>query len=151
MNKTQLAELVKKLLPEAIVTEGRQFAEIERSTDLLLTSATTLRNYQEVNLDFLECITGVDYGQDLGIVYHFTSSTEKHTVVLKVKIKDRMNPAVDSLSGLWLTADFQEREVYDLLGIKFNGHPDLRRLFLDNSWGFPLRKDYSDEINIVTK
>ena len=62
-----------------------------------------------------------------------------------------MHPHFDSVSDIWKTADFLEREVYDLLGIKFTNHPDLRRLFLDNSWGFPLRKDYVDDINIVTK
>ena len=72
-------------------------------------------------------------------------------VVLKVKTSDRENPEFHSVTEIWRTAEFHEREVYDLLGIKFTGHPDLRRLFLDSSWGFPLRKDYVDDINIVTK
>ena len=74
-----------------------------------------------------------------------------HTLVLKTRTSDRENPEFDTVSDIWKTADFHEREVYDLLGIKFNNHPDLRRLFLDNSWGFPFRKDYVDDINIVTK
>ena len=64
---------------------------------------------------------------------------------------DRENPILTQYLISGKTAEFHEREVYDLLGIKFNNHPDLRRLFLDNSWGFPLRKDYVDDINIVTK
>lgn len=151
MNKTQLTEFVSKLLIGTATTEGKQFAEVVVPAELLHESAAKLRSNQELNLDFLECISGVDYGKDMGVVYHLTSSTQKHTIVMKVRIKDRENPVVDSVSDIWLTADFQEREVYDLLGIKFKGHPDLRRLFLDNSWGFPLRKDYTDEINIVTK
>jgi NADH:ubiquinone oxidoreductase subunit C len=79
------------------------------------------------------------------------STIYNHTVVLKTRISDRENPVLDSVTDIWQTAEFHEREVYDLLGIKFNNHPDLRRLFLDNSWGFPLRKDYVDDINIVTK
>ena len=68
-----------------------------------------------------------------------------------VRTSDRQHPQFDSVSDIWKTADFHEREVFDLLGIRFSNHPDLRRLFLDNSWGFPLRKDYVDDINIVTK
>jgi NADH-quinone oxidoreductase subunit C len=151
MNKTQLTDYIRNLLPETIVSEGKQFAEVVIPSGLLHESALKLKANLELNLDFLECISGVDYGKDLGVVYHLTSSAHKHTIVLKVRIQERDNPVVDSVSDIWLTADFQEREVYDLLGIKFRGHPDLRRLFLDNSWGFPLRKDYSDEINIVTK
>jgi NADH-quinone oxidoreductase subunit C len=63
----------------------------------------------------------------------------------------RDNPNLDSVCDIWKAAEFLEREIYDLLGIKFNNHPDLRRLFLDSSWGFPLRKDYKDDINIVSK
>ena len=70
---------------------------------------------------------------------------------MKVKTPDRENPEFQSVTDIWKTADLHEREVYDLLGIKFTGHPDLRRLFLDSSWGYPLRKDYVDDINIVTK
>jgi len=71
--------------------------------------------------------------------------------VIKTRTGDRTNPEIDSVTDLWETADFNEREAYDLLGIKFKNHPDLRRLFLDRSWGFPLRKDYVDDINIVTR
>ncbi len=97
------------------------------------------------------CLTGVDYGTDLGVIYHLRSSVFEHMVVLKTRTSDRENPVLDSVTDIWQTADFHEREVYDLLGIKFRNHPDLRRLFLDNSWGFPLRKDYVDDVNIVTK
>ena len=66
------------------------------------------------------------------------------------KIEDRQNPKIDSMYSLYKTADFHEREIFDLFGIKFNNHPDLRRIFLDDDWeGFPLRKDYVDEVNIV--
>jgi NADH:ubiquinone oxidoreductase subunit C len=72
-------------------------------------------------------------------------------IVLKTMVSDRVNPVIDSLCSLWPAADFHEREVFDLLGIKFRGHPDLRRLFLDSTWGYPLRKDYKDDINILAK
>ena len=113
--------------------------------------AKELREREEVKFDFLFCLSGVDYGQNLGVVYHLRSTVYEHSIVLKTLTPDRVNPVIDSVSDIWLTADFHEREVYDLLGVKFANHPDLRRLFLDSSWGFPLRKDYADDINIVTK
>jgi NADH-quinone oxidoreductase subunit C len=117
----------------------------------LYSLARQLREKEEVQFDFLFNLTGVDYGQDLGVVYHLRSTVHNHSIVLKTRTSDRENPQIDSVSGIWETANLHEREVYDLLGIKFTNHPDLRRLFLDSSWGFPLRKDYTDEINIVTK
>jgi NADH:ubiquinone oxidoreductase subunit C len=68
--------------------------------------------------------------------------------VLKTRTSDRENPLVDSVTDIWKGAELHEREAFDLLGIKFANHPDLRRLFLNSSWGFPLRKDYVDNDNI---
>jgi NADH-quinone oxidoreductase subunit C len=151
MNKTELIDFISRSQPEARTKECLQFAEAEIAPGSLRALAALLKEDSGTSCDFLECISGVDNGKELGVVYHLTSTRHGHTVVLKVWTADRENPVVDSLSDMWKGADFLEREVYDLLGISFQGHPDLRRLFLDKSWGFPLRKDYSDEINIVTK
>jgi len=151
MDKIQLVELIKSIDQDLEVKEGKQFAEVTVPPSKLYSLARQLREREEVQFDFLFCLTGVDYGQDLGVVYHLRSTVYGHTVVLKTRTSDREHPQIDSISDIWKTADFHEREVYDLLGIRFNNHPDLRRLFLDNSWGFPLRKDYVDDINIVTK
>jgi NADH-quinone oxidoreductase subunit C len=151
MDKIQLGEFIKSIDPELEVKEGKQFVEVTVPSSKLHSLALQLRERKEAGFDFLFCLSGVDYGQDLGIVYHLRSTVHDHVVVLKVRTSDRINPQFDSVSEIWRTADFHEREVYDLLGIKFANHPDLRRLFLDNSWGFPLRKDYVDDINIVTK
>ena len=69
---------------------------------------------------------------------------------MKAKIADRTDPQMESASGIWKTAELNELEIFDLFGIKFKNHPNLRRLFLDDSWGFPLRKDYTDDINMVS-
>lgn len=151
MDNIHLTEFIKAIDPDLEIVQGKQYAEVMVPAQKLYSTAKQLREREEVLFDFLFCLSGVDYGQDLGVVYHLRSTLHKHTVVLKVRTSDRINPSFDSVSGLWKTADFLEREVFDLLGIKFNNHPDLRRLFLDSSWGFPLRKDYVDEINIVTK
>jgi len=151
MNKTELAEYVRSFAEGCEVKEGKQFAEISMPAAQLHAVALKLRDDEKTSFDFLVCITGVDHGQDLGAIYHLRSTALGHTIVLKVRTSDRVNPCFDSVSDIWKSADLLEREVYDLLGIKFTGHPDLRRLFLDSSWGFPLRKDYRDEFKIVTK
>jgi len=151
MDKIQLTEFIQSLDQELEIKEGKQFPEVNVPAPKLHSVAKQLRESEVGNFDFLANLTGVDYGQDLGVVYHLRSTRFNHTIVLKTRTTDRVDPLFDTVSDIWKTADFLEREVYDLLGIKFNNHPDLRRLFLDNSWGFPLRKDYVDDINIVTK
>lgn len=151
MNKTELGEYIKSLTPECEIKDGKQFAEISIHPSQLHSLAMRLKEQAETSFDFLVCITGVDYGKELGASYHLRSTKHGHDIILKVRTEDRENPHLDTLTDIWKGADFLEREVYDLLGIRFTNHPDLRRLFLDNSWGFPLRKDYVDDTNIVTK
>ena len=151
MDKIELVEFVKSIDKDLEIKEGKQYTEVTVPSSKLYSLAKQLSDREEVKFDFLFCLSGVDYGQDLGVVYHLRSTVYNHVIVLKTRTSDMVNPQLDSVADIWLTADFHEREVYDLLGIKFTNHPDLRRLFLDNSWGFPLRKDYVDDINIVTK
>lgn len=151
MDKVQLGEIIKSLDKDVEIKEGKQFTEVKIPASNFYRLAKQLKENQETSFDFLFCLTGVDYGQDIGVVYHLRSTKHNHTVVLKTRTSDRENPQLDSVADIWRTADFLEREVFDLFGIKFTNHPDLRRLFLDRSWGFPLRKDYVDDINIVTK
>jgi NADH:ubiquinone oxidoreductase subunit C len=151
MDKTQLGEFVKSLMPDAIVTEGRQYIEVTVADTELHSLAKLLRENEETWFDFLVCLTGVDYGNDLGVIYHLRSTRHGLMIVLKTRTSGRDKPVLNSVCDIWKGAEFHEREVYDLLGVKFNNHPDLRRLFLDSSWGFPLRKDYVDDINIVSK
>jgi NADH-quinone oxidoreductase subunit C len=112
-----------------------------------------LRLKEDITLafDYLICVTGVDHADHMQMVYHLESTLHKHFLVVKVKTADRENSVVDSVTDIWPTAEFHEREAYDLLGIHFNNHPDLRRMFLDDNWGHPLRKDYKDDIHIVSR
>lgn len=151
MDKIKLAEFLKALDSDLSVTEGNQFVEVTVPHSKLYFIARQLRENPETLFDFLFCLSGVDYKDDLGVVYHLRSTKFDHTVVLKTRVSDRIDPVIDSVADIWRTAEFHEREVFDLYGIKFNNHPDLRRLFLDKTWGFPLRKDYVDDVNIVTK
>ena len=109
-----------------------------------------LRNNSNTYFDFLSSITGVDYGVEanrFGVVYHLASIPYQTQLTLKVSIdndRDLNNlPTFPSTTSVYRTADWHERETYDLLGIFFEGHPDLRRILLPDDWeGFPLRKDY---------
>ncbi len=151
MDKKQLGEFIKSIDQDIEVVEGKQFTEVIVPPEKLHSISVQLREKEESLFDFLDCITGVDYGQDLGVIYHLRSTKHGHIVVLKSRTSDRTTPHFDSVCDIWKSAEFLEREVYDLFGIRFDGHPDLRRLFLDSSWGFPFRKDYVDDINVVTK
>jgi NADH-quinone oxidoreductase subunit C len=112
--------------------------------DILADVGRYLRDDPGLQCNFLMCLSGVDYGagKPLGVVYHLQSLTLMHQIVLKVDLP-RESPSVPSVAGIWRTADWHEREAYDLFGIRFEGHPDLRRILLPDDWeGYPLRKDY---------
>lgn len=103
-----------------------------------------LKKDDELKFDFLRCVSGVDLKERFEIVYHLYSYGFKHSVILKTEVS-RKEPRLDSLSDIYGAANWFEREVFDLFGIVFNGHPDLRRIMLPDDWaGHPLRKDYEE-------
>ena len=109
-----------------------------------------LRNNPKTYFDFLSSLTGVDYGIEanrFGVVYHLASIPYQTQLTLKVSVENDRSidalPTFPSITSVYRTADWHEREAYDLVGIFFEGHPDLRRILLPDDWeGFPLRKDY---------
>ena len=102
-----------------------------------------LKTTPGLDFDYLTSITAVDYYDYFEVVYQLTSIKHNHSLVVKTRCYGRDNPAVPSVVSLWRGADFQEREIYDLMGISFDGHPNLKRIFLwDGFQGHPLRKDY---------
>jgi NADH-quinone oxidoreductase subunit C len=105
--------------------------------------ALFLRDDDQMQFDVLMCLSGVDYtGGKLGVVYHLHSMKRNHKITLKTEVM-REHPRVASVQAVWRTANWHEREAYDLFGIVFDGHPDLRRILLPDDWeGYPLRKDY---------
>ena len=102
----------------------------------------TLRDNPVFQFDFLSSLSGMDLGANLGVVYHLYSMTLKHKIVLKVSVpKD--NPIVPSVERIWRTADWHERECWDLIGVKFEGHHNLIRILFPYDWeGHPLQKNY---------
>ncbi|QEK51632.1 NADH-quinone oxidoreductase subunit C [Pedobacter aquae] len=134
---------------EAEETQGLQPALVIKK-DHIVEVCLALRDNEKTWFDFLSSLSGIDYGveaQKFGVVYHLTSILKKHQLVLKVyqeNDRDEQNlPVFKSVTSVWKTADWHEREAFDLLGIYFEGHPDLRRILLPDDWeGYPLRKDY---------
>ncbi|MBP6722379.1 MAG: NADH-quinone oxidoreductase subunit C [Bacteroidia bacterium] len=113
-----------------------------------------LRDDPDWYVDYLECLSGVDEGpaaNRIGVVYHLMSITRGHRIVLKCFVSRTVAsdahpsglPVIPSVSSIWLAANWHEREAYDLVGIWFEGHPDMRRILMPEDWtGHPLRKDY---------
>lgn len=151
MENEKLKEKIAKVVPEASFNEGLQFLEVTVPSEHLHKLAQQLKTDEETKFDYLINLTGVDWPENLSVVYHLTSTVHRHTIVLKTFTNGRENPAVDTVCDIWRTAEWHEREAFDLLGIRFNNHPDMRRLFLDDDWeGYPLRKDYEDNINMIS-
>ncbi len=133
-------EIVNASAPGAACVDGAVlFLEPER----LVESVEALRDSDESDLVFLSNLTAVDQEIHFEVVYHLQSLDLNHILQVKVRVTDREDPSVPTLTGLYYGAHLQEREVYDLFGISFEGHPDLRRMFLWEGFpGYPLRKDF---------
>lgn len=132
--------------------EASEFLNVTVQKEELVSICSKLRNTPELDFDYLFCLTGIDNGDTLGVIYHMESLEKKHNIVLKVNTEDREKPVLDTVCRIWRTAEFHEMEVYDFFGINFTNHPNMKRLFLPPEWdGYPLRKDYEDEANMVIK
>ena len=127
----------------AITVEGNAFIIPAEKIQIV---ARFLKTNSEYQMDYLSCLTGVDYKEHLEVVYHIYSITKKEgPITLKVRT-DREKSIVPSVTPVWRGAEYQEREAYDLVGINFEGHPDLRRILMWEGFQFhPLRKDYVQE------
>ena len=123
------------------MTTNDQFVTIKG--EQLVKVAEYLKNAPELAFNYLTDITAVDYFEYFEVVYRLTSMQQNRSLVLKVRCDGRANPSVPSLTKLWMGANFMEREIYDLMGIVFPGHPNLKRIVLWEGFaGHPLRKDY---------
>jgi NADH-quinone oxidoreductase subunit C len=129
------------------ISDSSPFGVIIKKEDLLSVCQHLYKN-PDSYFDMLSCITGVDNGPEAGtmeVIYHLYSIPFQQSLALKV-ILSRENPEVESVVSIWKSANWLEREVYDMFGILFKNHPDLRRILMPADWkGFPLRKDYKHE------
>jgi NADH-quinone oxidoreductase subunit C len=138
----EIAKTIEEKFPGSLEDSGEDYLLVK--PDSLLVVAEYLKNTGYFSFDYFNFVTAVDYYSYFELVYRLDSTEHNHSIVIKTRCYDRDNPAVPSLTGLWQGANFQEREVYDLMGIKFEGHPNLKRMFLwDGFEGHPLRKDFN--------
>jgi len=155
---------LEEALPEAVIGSNLEAIDpwLEIAPEKLLAVCRWLKDSCEIRFDGLQCITAVDWFEPdakkaakvswephTELVYHLWSTAARVSLVLKVKIPRWQNnepgrpPEIASVAEVWRGADWHEREVYDLSGVNFAGHPDLRRILCPEDWeGFPLRKDY---------
>lgn len=164
MTAAEIVAVLEQKHPGAIVSKNLEAIDpfVMVAVDQLLAVATTLRDDPKLKFEMLNCITGVDYFEPdpkkaakagfephHEVVYHLSSFTHRHRFVIKISTprwkgdKAGELPEAPSLVAVWPAADWHEREVFDLSGVMFTGHPDLRRILLSEDWeGHPLRKDY---------
>jgi NADH:ubiquinone oxidoreductase subunit C len=151
LTKEEISEIIRTHVPEAVFPEGTQLLEVIVPAEKLFSLAERLKSDPILSFDYLISQTAVDFNTKFTVVCHLDSVKFRHMLVLKSELTDRENPNIDSLTAIYPTAEFFEREIFDLFGIRFNNHPNLKRLFLEDDYGYPLRKDFRDEINIIER
>lgn len=150
--KQPLLDRLVQLIKTRVAQDAVEEAYINEANDHLptvviknehwLACAKMLKSDEQLQLNYLRNVAGVDYETHMETVYHLQSLATSENFCFKVRT-DRNRPSVASVTSVWATANWNEREIYDLLGIDFPGHPDLRRILMPDDWvGHPLRKDY---------
>ena len=150
MTNEELKTKITELLPGASFEEGGEFVTVNVEAAAWKAFAHHLYFDQALQFDFLTFCTCIDWKTHFTMVYYLDSFTFHHNIVVKIKL-DAGKPEVETICDVWPTANFHEREVYELFGVNFINHPDLRLLILPDGWEGknPLRKDFEDPINMI--
>ncbi len=150
MLNEELKAKITELLPASTFEEAGEWLNINIESKDWLSFANQLRNDESLFFDYLFCLTCNDWKTHLTMVYHLSSTKYRHNIVVKSTL-DRNNPEIETVSHIWRTAEFHEREVYEMFGVNFLNHPDLRLLILPEGWEGknPMRKDFEDPINMI--
>lgn len=150
MNADDMKSLLSSLFPEPVFEEGTEWLTMSVEPGQWPGMIQQLRHHDDLHFDFLFCLTCIDWKTHLQMVYHLSSTRFRHNLVIKSKL-DPKDPVIGTCSSVWKTALFHEREVYEMFGVRFEGHPDLRLLILPDGWEGrnPLRKDYEDPVNMI--
>ncbi len=153
MTNTEIRNKIEDLISGLTFTnEEAEFLNIDITTEQVKDLFTKLKNDNQLAFDYLFALTGIDFIDNLGVIYHLESTKYRHLIQITVKISDRDNPEVDSIHEIFPAAYFNEMEAHEMFGIKFKNHPDLKHLFLPEDWdkGYPMRKDYKD-VNMLVR
>lgn len=140
--------LLQERFPDEVVevVEFRGDTTVVVKPDRIVDICRALKDDHETSFRYLSMIAGMDYlpqSPRFGLVYNLYSHKHHNRITLKTLLTDDLAPAIDSVASVWSTANWHEREIYDMMGIRFNHHPDLRRLLMPGDWvGHPQRKDY---------
>ena len=150
MNNEELKTKITELLPAATFDETGEWLNINVEPGDWSSFATKLRNDDSLFFDYLFCLTCIDWKTHLTMVYHLSSTKYRHNIVIKSKL-DAAKPEIESVSHIWKTAEFHEREVYEMFGVNFLNHSDLRLLILPDGWEGknPMRKNFEDPVNMI--
>jgi NADH:ubiquinone oxidoreductase subunit C len=150
MTTEELKLKIAAIQPTITFEEGGEWLTINTEPQLWLPLAQALRNDDSLFFDYLFCLTCIDWKTHLTMVYHLSSTRHRHNIVIKSKL-DRTRPEIETVSAIWKTAGFHEREVFEMFGVSFLHHPDLRLLILPDGWEGrnPLRKDFEDPVNMI--
>lgn len=150
MSNEELKTKFTELLPAATFDESGEWLNINVEPSQWISFANQLRHNDSLNFDYLFCLTCIDWKTHLSMVYHLSSTKHRHNIVIKSKL-DNSRPEIESVSQIWKTAEFHEREVYEMFGVDFLNHPDLRLLILPDDWEGknPMRKDFEDPVNMI--
>ena len=144
------AQRIQAQFPQHLIDAREAFGELtlQLRREGIADVCRFLRDDPDLAFDHITDICSVDYPEDeerFEVVYHFYSIRKRHRIRVKARLPEE-DCTIDSLTGLWRGANFLEREVYDMMGIRFNHHPDLRRILLTDDFdGYPLRKDFPTE------
>jgi NADH-quinone oxidoreductase subunit C len=150
MNTEELKTKITELLAAATFDETGEWLTISVESKNWLTLAQQLRNEEILQFDYLFCLTCIDLKTNLTMVYHLSSTIFRHNIVVK-SILNITDPEIETVSPIWKTAEFHEREVYEMFGVNFLNHPDQRLLILPDGWEGknPMRKDFEDPVNMI--
>jgi NADH-quinone oxidoreductase subunit C len=149
MTREELIAFVTAHAPDTKPGTNKQYPEVIVTAAQLHDLMKVLKSNPETLMDYLFNETAADRKDGFHVIYHITSSVHNHTIMVKVILSNKANATIPTVSDVWRAAEFYEREIFDLFGIRFENHPDLRRIFLEEDWvGYPLRKDYKDSFTL---
>jgi NADH-quinone oxidoreductase subunit C len=150
MTNEELKTKITELPASAVFDETGEWLSVSVDAKDWLPFAQQLRQEESLQFDYLFCVTCIDWKTHLQMVYHLSSTIFRHNIVVR-SVLNTDKPQIETVSHLWKTAEFHEREAYEMFGVDFLNHPDLRLLILPDGWEGrnPMRKDFEDPVNMI--